>query len=79
MRHVDAKAVKLVTDSCVTVTWSNGDAASGIVDGYTDTYQVSYSPAGRICTCPAGINHRTCSHSIALELEVLRQSEGVKV
>jgi hypothetical protein len=45
-------------------------AADGIVDGDTDTYRVSFSPFGRVCTCPAGRTHRGCSHGIALELQV---------
>jgi hypothetical protein len=70
------KAVRLVADGRCHVGWvskeTNGEerpiAGAGIVDGDTDTYRVSYSPLGRICTCPAGRTHRDCSHGIALEL-----------
>ena len=79
MKAVDEKAVRLVVDRKVTVTWVGEGAGSGVVDGDHDTYQAHYSPAGYICTCPAGANHRTCSHARALELEVLRQQEGVAV
>jgi len=73
--------VRLVMDRKVTLRWVSEDrqAAQGVVDGDTGTYHVSYSPEGRICTCPAGANHRQCSHGIALELEVLRMREGVGV
>ena len=69
----DQKAIRLVKDGRVHVRWTetHGIAAAGSVDGDTDTYSVSFSPAGRICTCPAGSNHRSCSHGIALELAVL--------
>jgi hypothetical protein len=72
MTPLEVKAIKLVMESKVTVTWVNeeGTAASGTVDGHHGSYQCSYSPAGRICTCPAGANHRRCSHAIALELAV---------
>ena len=72
------KAVKLVEEGRVHVGWcskeTNGEetpiAADGLVDGYNDTYRVSFSPFGQICTCPAGRTHRTCSHSLALQLQV---------
>lgn len=74
MRPRDEKAIRLVLDGRVTITWRNDEAASGIVDGDTDTYRVSYSPAGRICTCPAG-QYRDCSHSLALELAVMKEAD----
>lgn len=79
MKLVEEKAVKLVLERKVTITWQSGDAAQGTVDGHHGTYQVSYSPAGRICTCPAGANHRVCSHGLALELAVQAQRERVEV
>lgn len=77
LSHTDEKALRLVREGRVHVTWttSDGIAGAGIVDGDTDTYLCSYSPAGRICTCLAGSGHRDCSHAKALELKVL--TEGV--
>jgi hypothetical protein len=73
------KALKLVKEGRVHVGWiskeTNGEerpiAADGTVDGYTTdgTYRTSYSPFGAICTCPAGLHHRRCSHSLALEIQ----------
>jgi len=81
MRHIDQKAIKLVLERRVTVRWQSDDglAASGKVDGDTDTYTASFNPEDKTCTCPAGANHRLCSHVRALELEVQRQVEGVAV
>lgn len=81
MRSYEEKAVRLVLEGRVTVTWINDDysAASGTVDGETDTYRVSFSPAGRVCTCQAARHHKDCSHGVALELEVGRQLEKVAV
>jgi hypothetical protein len=72
LSEVETKAIRLVTENRVHVAWveRRGRAAHGTVDGDTDTYSVSFSPAGRICTCPAGSNHQSCSHGIALELKV---------
>ncbi len=77
MKHIDEKAIRMVEDGRVTVTWKwygetigHVEAAAGTVDGDTDTYQVQFSPAGRICTCEAGQHHRVCSHAIALALAV---------
>lgn len=81
MRAVDAKAVRMVLEHRVTVVWEapDGLSARGTVDGDHDTYQASFDPLGRICTCPAGSNHRGCSHAVALELEVARSREGLTV
>lgn len=79
MKAIEEKAIRLIMEGRVTVTWSGDGAGQGLVDGDTDTYQVSYSPAGKVCTCPAGFNHRACSHAIALELEVERRKEGISV
>lgn len=79
---VEEKAVTLVLEGRVTITWRTGSwltgdlAGSGVVDGTTATYQASFSPAGRICTCPAGQNHRVCSHALALELAVTAEEDS---
>lgn len=72
MKHTEEKAIRLVIENRVSVTWVNDarDAAQGVIDGDTDTYHASYSPVGKVCSCPAGANHRVCSHAIALELAV---------
>ncbi len=70
MTPIDAKAIRMVESGRVTITWTGDGAAAGTVDGNTDTYQVQFSPAGRVCTCEAGRHHRVCSHAIALELAV---------
>lgn len=81
MRAHEEKAIRLVMEGRVHARYvaEDGQSGSGTVDGDTDTYQVSFDPSGRICTCPAGSNHRTCSHAVALELEVARRMEGVRV
>lgn len=79
MRDIEAKAMRLVMDRRVHIQWRGDDAASGIVDGDTDTYQVSYSPANYVCTCPAGQHYRKCSHSLALELAMAAEREGIVV
>jgi hypothetical protein len=76
MRHLDEKAIRLVESEKVVITWRHGtEAATGTVDGETDTYQVAYSPEGRVCTCVAATHHRVCSHVVALELAVLWEAE----
>ena len=81
MKPSEEKAVKLVLEKRVTIKYASLDglAAQGSVDGYNDVYEASYSPAGYVCTCPAGQNHRVCSHARALELEVHRRLERVAV
>jgi hypothetical protein len=73
LKPVEEKALRLITEKRVHVQWTNSDgiAGAGIVDGDTDTWLCSFSPAGRICTCPAGANHQRCSHALALELTVM--------
>lgn len=80
MRAVETKAVRLVLDKRVEITWQSedGQAANGTVEGDTGTYQAAFSPAGYICTCPAGTHHRPCSHALAVELEV-RTSQSATV
>ena len=75
MKTTEAKAIRLVVDDAVSVEWWNDDAGAGKVKGDTATYDVSFSPAGRICNCPAGSNGRNCSHGIALELAVAQLKE----
>ena len=72
LSEVEAKAVRLVAEGRVHIRWveRKGRAGDGLVDGDHDTYLCSFSPAGRICTCPAGVSHRGCSHAMALELRV---------
>jgi hypothetical protein len=73
LKPIEEKAVRLIAEGRVHVQWTESQriAAAGVVDGETDTYQVSFSPAGRVCTCEAGQHHRTCSHALALELVVM--------
>lgn len=73
MKPIEEKAIRLVKEGRVHIRWvnSDGSAAMGTVDGDNDVYSVAFSPEGRICVCPAGANHRTCSHGLALELRVL--------
>lgn len=81
MKPFEEKAVKLVLEKRVTIKYASLDGltGSGVVDGYNDTYQASFDPEGYVCTCPAGQNHRVCSHARALELEVHRRLERVAV
>lgn len=78
MNHVQEKADRLVKEQRVHVLWTNGLAGHGVVDGDTNTYHCSFSPAGRVCTCPAGRTHRDCSHALALEWKVW-QSENLQL
>ena len=79
MKSIEEKAMRMVLDGRVSVVWQSaeGEAAQGFVDGDTSTYRVSFSPEGRICTCPAGANHRNCSHGIALELAALQERNTI--
>lgn len=81
MRPLEEKAIRLVMEGRVTLRWHNEDysAGSGLVDGDTDTYQASFDPSGRMCTCLAGSNHRDCSHAVAMELEAQRMREQIAV
>lgn len=82
MKPTERKAISLVVEGKVQITWRSEtlrdgvpEAAQGIVEGKHGTYQVSYSPAGRVCGCLAALNGRDCSHGIALELLVLREAD----
>lgn len=73
----ESKALRGVSEDRVHVQWMSSEtnegmpiAAAGVVDGFHDTYLVSFSPAGAICTCPAGANHQKCWHPLALEVAV---------
>lgn len=72
LNRVQEKALRLVDEQRVHVTWveATGIAGAGIVDGYHDIYHCAFTPAGRVCTCPAGRTHRDCSHALALEWKV---------
>ena len=85
MKPTDKKAIGLVVEDKVTVTWRSEtlrdgvpEAAYGTVEGKHGLYAVSYSPAGRVCGCLAAANGRDCSHGKALELLVLAEVEGIK-
>lgn len=82
MKPTDEKAIRLVRDGKVTITWRSDEliagvpiAAAGTVEGDHSTYKVSYSPAGRVCGCLAAMNGRDCSHGLSLELAVLREAD----
>lgn len=82
MKPTDQKSIRLVLDGKVTITWRSEtlrdgvpEAAHGTVEGEHNTYEVSYSPSGRVCGCLAALNRKTCSHSTALELAVLREAD----
>lgn len=81
LSQIEQKAIRLVMERRVYLRHIADDrqSASGTVDGDTDTYQASFDPSGRICTCPAGANHRRCSHGLALELEAARIVDGATV
>jgi hypothetical protein len=74
MNYIQEKANRLVDEDRVHVLWANDAAGHGIVDGDTDIYHCSFSPAGRICTCRAGRTHRDCSHALALEWKVWKSN-----
>lgn len=83
LKPTDQKAIRLVLDGKVSVTWRSEslrdgvpEAAHGKVEGDHNTYEVSYSPAGRVCGCLAAMNGRDCSHGLALELAVLREADA---
>ena len=76
MKHVEAKAVHLVTAGNVTVDLyktSEDDAietACGHVTSGDNTYWVTLNPEGGTCTCQFGENQpgRLHSHDLALRL-----------
>lgn len=72
LSEMEEKAVRLVKENRVRIHWieARGIAADGIVEGDHGTYATSFSPISRVCTCPAGVNLRRCSHSMALALKV---------
>lgn len=78
MSYIEEKALRLVADGRVTIKWRSGDYAAGhgTVDGDHDTYHCSFSPEGRVCTCPSV---RDCSHALALELAVAWQQFEIGV
>ena len=61
---IATKAERLHTTGAVTKT---GDLFT--VQGDNGTYQVTIL-GGPDCTCPAGINHRSCSHVEAVWLDI---------
>lgn len=62
---IEAKAVRLVEENRVKVLWQGDGAAHGTVKGDHGIYDCSFSPEGRVCSCPST---KACSHSLALEL-----------
>lgn len=76
MRPLEDKALRLTLKGKVTVDWSTRGAASGLVEGDHGTYQVAFNPERKVCTCTAGVNHRPCSHVLALELAALSKEQN---
>ena len=78
----EEKAVRLVADDRVTITYHSGNAHDLVliaqVVGDSDTYRVTIDPSGEHCTCPASeLGHRECSHLLAVKIELTRHSQVV--
>lgn len=78
MQRVEKKAVRLVADDRVVVTWRSprGTQLQGMVRGDSGiVYTVAVDPAGEWCDCPWGGHHpgSRCSHTLALQLQAARE------
>lgn len=66
----EAKAVQMVKDRRVSLTYVGEEVITATVEGSSGQYHVTLDPEGEHCTCPAStLGHRKCSHILATELE----------
>ncbi len=71
MTPAELKAIRLVLEERVAVTFQTADVVAGDVQGDTGGYRVSIDPDGPHCDCLYGREHGgRHSHTIALELAV---------
>ena len=71
MTPQELKAIRLVTENRVAVSYRTDDVLAGDVEGDTGTYRVTIDPDGPHCDCTFGREHGgRHSHTIALELAV---------
>lgn len=61
---IEDKAMRLIRERRVTVTYRTDDILAGRVQGDTGTYDVVIDPETERCGCPSW---RRCSHIIALD------------
>ena len=64
------KALWFQTEGRIRILTHTDDLIRASVDGIHATYLVCVDPEGWSCTCPAGQNHKTCSHAEAVALEI---------
>jgi len=64
------KALGFVDAGKVTVTHHDDDVVVAQVVGNGGTYDVSVTPEGWSCSCPAGQHRRVCSHAEAVAIKV---------
>lgn len=73
------KAVTLVGEGKVKITFQTADVTSGEVIGEHGVYRVEINPAGQWCSCEHG-KHRSpmaeCSHVLAVKVERERIGQG---
>ena len=78
MTPQELKAIRLVLENRVTVSYRTDDVLAGDVAGDTGTYRCTIDPDGPHCDCRFGTEHGgRHSHTIALELA--EAYEGVLV
>ena len=69
MTPQELKAIRIVLNGKVRVSYRNADVLAGDVEGDHGTYRVSIDPDGPHCDCVYGREHGgRHSHTIALEL-----------
>lgn len=69
MTPQELKAIRLVLEGHVRISYRSGDVLAGDVEGDNGTYRVSIDPDGPHCDCKFGREHGgRHSHTVALEL-----------
>lgn len=64
------KALWFQTEGRIRILTHTDDLIVAEVEGINGLYVVTVDPEGWSCTCPAGVNHKTCSHAEAVALEI---------
>ena len=74
MTPQELKAIRLVLEGNVRISYRTDDVLAGDVEGDTGTYRVTIDPDGPHCDCRFGVEHGgRHSHTIALELAVAHE------
>jgi hypothetical protein len=66
------RALRLIADGRLVVTWVDGEQAQAHVRGTDTTHVTGYRRGGWWCDCQAHRFGRRCSHLAALQLVTLR-------